>query len=146
VNHRSVQRFNALGAIYEHAVGTPIFAAFAHQIAAPIGMQDFDPARCRYVGGPDSIYPAYVFYASARDLARFGLLYLRRGRWGDQQVIPAEWVDESTRPYSTTNFGSGYAYLVDGAARAIAGARAPACGQLFCSGLRWPICFRDTGG
>ena len=59
---------------HPHAVGTPIFAAFAHQIAAPIGMQDFDQARCRYVGGPDSIYPAYVFYASARDLARFGLL------------------------------------------------------------------------
>ena len=74
-------------------------------------MQDFDPASCRYVGGPDSIYPAYVFYASARDLARFGLLYLRHGRWRDQQVIPAEWVDESTRPYSTTNSGSGYGYL-----------------------------------
>ena len=103
--------FNALGAIYEHAVGTPIFAAFAHDIASPIGMQDFDPANCRYVGGPDSIYPAYVFYASARDLARFGLLYLRHGRWRDQQVIPAEWVDESTRPYSTTNSGSGYGYL-----------------------------------
>ena len=103
--------FNALGAIYERAVGTPVFAAFAHQIATPIGMQDFDPTRCRYVGGPDSIYPAYVFYASARDLARFGLLYLRRGRWGDQQVIPAEWVDKSTRPYSITNSGSGYGYL-----------------------------------
>ncbi len=103
--------FNALGAIYEHAVGTPIFEAFAHQIAAPIGMQDFDPAICRYIGGPNSIYPAYVFYASARDLARFGLLYLRRGRWGDDQIVPAEWVDQSTRPYSTTNYGSSYGYL-----------------------------------
>jgi hypothetical protein len=67
-------------AIYERAVGTPAFAAFAHQIATPIDMRDFDPARCRYVGGPDSIYPDYVVYASVRDLARFGLLYLRRGR------------------------------------------------------------------
>jgi CubicO group peptidase (beta-lactamase class C family) len=74
-------------------------------------MQDFDPANCRYVGGPDSVYPAYVFFASARDLARFGLLYLRHGRWREQQVIPAEWVDESTSPYSTTNSGSGYGYL-----------------------------------
>ena len=48
---------------------------------------------------------------SARDLARFGLLYLRHGRWHDEQVIPAEWVDESTRPFSTTNFASGYGYL-----------------------------------
>lgn len=34
---------------------------------------------------------------SASDLARFGHLYLHRGRWGDRQLIAAEWVDEATR-------------------------------------------------
>lgn len=33
--------------------------------------------------------------ATARDFARFGLLYLREGRWGDEQVVPASWVEES---------------------------------------------------
>ncbi len=103
--------FNVLGAIYEHAVGTPIFTAFARQIAAPLQMQDFDPSKCKYVGGAGSIYPAYVFYASARDLARFGLLYLRRGRWGDKQIIPAAWIDQSTRSYSAANDGFGYGFL-----------------------------------
>ncbi len=103
--------FNVLGAIYEHATGTPIFEAFARQIATPVGMQDFDPGKCRYSGGSDSIYPAYVFYASARDLARFGLLYLRHGRWRDRQIIPAQWVDDSTKAYSTTHIGSGYGFL-----------------------------------
>ena len=103
--------FNALGAIYEHATDTSIFTAFARQIAAPTGMQDFDPAKCDYSRGPASIYPAYVFYASARDLARFGLLYLHDGRWRDKQIVPAEWVQQSTTPYSTTNIGSGYGYL-----------------------------------
>lgn len=103
--------FNALGAIYEHATGTPIFTAFAQRIAAPIGMQDFNAAKCRYSGGADSRYPAYLFYASARDLARFGLLMLRMGRWQDRQIIPADWVQESTRPYSMTNRDTGYAYL-----------------------------------
>lgn len=74
-------------------------------------MQDFDPRKCRYSGGPASNYPAYLFFASARDLARFGLLYLRRGLWGDRQIIPASWVDTSVKPYSTTNTGSGYGYL-----------------------------------
>ena len=32
-----------------------------------------------------------------RDMARFGLLYLRGGRWRDRQVIPRDWVEESTR-------------------------------------------------
>ncbi len=103
--------FNALGAIYEHATGASVFAGFARQIAAPIGMQDFDPAKCHYSGGPDLVYPAYLFYASARDLARFGLLFLHNGRWGDKQVISAAWVQESTTPYSTTDRGAGYGYL-----------------------------------
>jgi CubicO group peptidase (beta-lactamase class C family) len=118
--------FNALGAIYEHAVATSIFTAFDRQIALPIGMQDFDSAKCRYVGGPNSIYPAYLFFASARDLARFGLLYLHLGHWKNQQVIPASWVRESTRPYSIARSGAGYGYLwwtaPKGEAFAIAGA------------------------
>ena len=35
---------------------------------------------------------------SPRNFAKFGLLYLRQGKWGDRQVVPAEWVAESTRP------------------------------------------------
>ncbi|MGZ7445069.1 serine hydrolase domain-containing protein [Paenibacillus sp. TH7-28] len=31
-----------------------------------------------------------------RDMARFGLLYLNRGRWDHRQVVPAAWVDAST--------------------------------------------------
>ena len=103
--------FNALGAIYEQAEGAPVFDAFDRRIARPIGMQDFDPAHCRYAGGRDSKYPAYLFHASARDLARFGLLYLHHGRWGDRQLIPESWIAESTKPYSTTNAGLGYGYL-----------------------------------
>ncbi|HZR79995.1 MAG TPA: serine hydrolase [Candidatus Binatia bacterium] len=41
----------------------------------------------------------------SRELAKFGLLYAREGLWGDRQVVPAEWVRESTSPR-----GSGYGY------------------------------------
>lgn len=103
--------FNTLGTIYEHAAGGSMFNAFARQIAGPIGMRDFDPARCRYSYGPASIYRAYLFFASARDLARFGLLYLHDGRWRGQQIIPAAWVRDSTRPYSEASHRAGYGYL-----------------------------------
>jgi CubicO group peptidase (beta-lactamase class C family) len=33
---------------------------------------------------------------TARDMARFGYLYLNRGQWDGQQVIPQDWVDLST--------------------------------------------------
>jgi len=34
---------------------------------------------------------------TARDAAKFGLLYLNNGRWGDVQVVPESWVRESLR-------------------------------------------------
>ncbi|MEK6418159.1 MAG: serine hydrolase [Burkholderia gladioli] len=89
--------FNTLGAIYEKAVGTSIFESFRTKIAEPIGMQDYRPSDGRYERENTSRFPAYPFHMTARDLARFGLLFLMRGRWGDKQVIPAAWVDESTR-------------------------------------------------
>ncbi|NNF51919.1 MAG: serine hydrolase [Gammaproteobacteria bacterium] len=38
------------------------------------------------------------FHARARDLARFGLLYLNQGRTGERQVLPEAWVNASTTP------------------------------------------------
>jgi CubicO group peptidase (beta-lactamase class C family) len=75
-------------------------------------MQDFVRAQhTQYVTGSDSVHPAYPFQLSARDLARFGLLFARGGRWQDQQIVPHGWVIESTRPYSTTERGGGYGYM-----------------------------------
>jgi CubicO group peptidase (beta-lactamase class C family) len=103
--------FNTLGTIYERAVRSSIFDAFEREIARPIGMQDYQPSDGQYVTGAASVYPAYPFKMSARDLARFALLYLKKGRWRDRQVIPRAWVDESTRAYSHSEFGPGYGYL-----------------------------------
>ncbi|AWB21835.1 hypothetical protein DA075_13645 [Methylobacterium currus] len=103
--------FNALGTIYERAAGTSIHQAFAREIARKIGMQDYDPAAQRYVRGAASLHPTYPFRMSARDLARFALLFLDGGRWNGTPVIPAEWVRESTRPHSDADWDFGYGYL-----------------------------------
>ncbi len=103
--------FNALGTIYERATATGIFDALYHKIAKPIGMQDYRPQDGVYFRGDASIHPAYPIRMSARDLARFALLYLHGGNWAGRQVVPREWVQESTRPYSQSFFGAGYGYL-----------------------------------
>jgi CubicO group peptidase (beta-lactamase class C family) len=103
--------FNALGTIYEHATGIGIYDALDQEIAKPIGMQDYRPSDGTYFPGAASIHRAYPLRMSARDLARFALLYLHDGSWAGRQVVPADWVRESTRPYSSTGFGPGYGYL-----------------------------------
>ena len=45
-------------------------------------------------------YLSYVFSMSARDMARFGYLYLRQGLWRARQVVPARWVTRSIMAYS----------------------------------------------
>jgi CubicO group peptidase (beta-lactamase class C family) len=100
--------FNALGTIFEHQSGTSIGAAFAERIAAPLQMEDFRAEDVYYVRGPESIHAAYPCHISSRDLARFGLLYLRRGRWEDRQIVPASWVDKLSQPSQALGQHNGF--------------------------------------
>ena len=105
--------FNALLTIYEQQSGKHFFEAFKKEIADPIGMEDFDLGDTFYRYEKDkSVHPAYLFRMSARDMARFGLLYLNHGMWGGQQLIPSAWVEKSTQPVSTNlnGFDSREAY------------------------------------
>jgi CubicO group peptidase (beta-lactamase class C family) len=88
--------FNVLGTIFEKKTGLKIGQAFYERIAKPIGMQDFQPNDVFYFGGPASIHPTYHFEITARDLARFGLLYLHHGRWNGKQIVPKAWVEKSS--------------------------------------------------
>lgn len=55
-----------------------------------------DRAPSERVMGNESDFRVHLFMISARDLARYGLLYMSRGRWGDRSVLPESWVREST--------------------------------------------------
>ena len=103
--------FNALGTIYERRTGEKIFEAIQRHLAGPLQMEDFSPADGIYVRGAESKHPAYTMRLSARDLARFGLLFLRNGRWKDKQVIPAAWVAESTATHAAFRPDHGYGYM-----------------------------------
>lgn len=52
---------------------------------------------------------------TARDAARFGLLYLQNGGWGDEQIVSEEWGRESVRKHVDLTIEgqppSGYGYL-----------------------------------
>ncbi len=105
--------FNALGTIFMQQTGKDFFEALEKDIAKPISMEQFEADDGWYVTGDESIHAAYPFSIDARDLARFGLLMLRQGRWEDKQVIPEQWVLESTRYHSDATLynSDGYGYM-----------------------------------
>lgn len=46
--------------------------------------------------------------ATARDFAKFGRLYLNKGKWQGRQIVPAEWVSASTQ--TDLSIGSAWNY------------------------------------
>jgi CubicO group peptidase (beta-lactamase class C family) len=106
--------FNALGTIYERATGTGIFTAFEEKLAIPLGLEHFRKKDGRYVRGQNSIHAAYPFSLTAPDLARFGLLYLRKGVWNGRTIVSREWVRSSVALVPIANGEKptkGFAYL-----------------------------------
>ena len=98
---------HVLSAVLTKATGKSTLAYAREKLFEPLGIDGVswakDP-RGIYVGGNN-------LAMRPRDMARFGQLYLDRGRWGDEQVVPWQWVDESTQPIARTWRGGGYGYL-----------------------------------
>jgi CubicO group peptidase (beta-lactamase class C family) len=103
--------FNTLGFIYQRLTGSDIFQSFEDEVGKPIGMEDFKASDGKFVFEPVSDYPAYTMRVTARDLARFGWLNLNRGSWDGKIIVPAAWIEESTKTWSETERGLGYGYL-----------------------------------
>jgi CubicO group peptidase (beta-lactamase class C family) len=103
--------FNTLGTILERRIGRSLFDEFADTIAGPAALRDFDPSQQQYLTEPWSEHRTYSFRISARDLARFGQLYLCGGQTDGRTVIPLEWVTASTRAHTQTGVGPAYGYL-----------------------------------
>ncbi|WP_131764133.1 serine hydrolase domain-containing protein, partial [Actinomadura fibrosa] len=91
--------------VVARATGVPYHTYVQRKIWEPAGM-----ASKAYLGNDShgSAMGYCCYYATDRDFARFGLLYLNGGRAGGRQVVPASWVAESTRPSAPFNRGYGF--------------------------------------
>ena len=71
------------------------FEAFMRsRLFEPLGMQSANP---RFDAAGTFIGSSYCF-ATPRDFARFGLLYLRDGLWEGRRLLPEGWVDYARTP------------------------------------------------
>ncbi|HEX5613781.1 MAG TPA: serine hydrolase [Acidimicrobiia bacterium] len=86
---------NIVSGIVARAIGpgAPYERFLRDALFEPIGMHS---AEARFDEAGTFIGSSYV-YATARDFAKFGLLYLRDGVWDGRRVLPAGWVDHARR-------------------------------------------------
>lgn len=83
------------------------------QLFQPLGISTDGQWRIMEQGWYPGFVPVGRLLLKPRDLLKFGYLYLNGGIWEGQQVIPAEYVTNSTRPYSEGGwpYEAGYGYL-----------------------------------
>ncbi|MEP7318994.1 MAG: serine hydrolase, partial [Panacibacter sp.] len=97
---------NVISRIIRQTVGEKDYAAYpATALFYKIGMRNsfFEPdASGTYVGS------SYIM-ATARDYARFGLLYYNDGVWNGERILPEGWVKQTVTP-SPANTLKNYGY------------------------------------
>ena len=105
VFHYSSGNSNILSRIIREAVGDSLYVGFPYnELFYKLGMYSAvlepDPSGT-FVGS------SYM-YASARDWARLGLLFLDDGVFNKKRILPEGWVTESTKSVSSDKRGYGY--------------------------------------
>jgi CubicO group peptidase (beta-lactamase class C family) len=104
--------FNTAAAILKQETDADVFEAFDEYFGQPLQMDDWRVSDGYYHYERDkSKYPAYPFRMSARDAARFGLLYTRLGMWHDQRILSEHWVRRSSALYSIDSDVMGYGFM-----------------------------------
>jgi CubicO group peptidase (beta-lactamase class C family) len=104
--HYSSATTMILAKIVRDAVGGPEQTmAFAwRELFNPLGMRDvtleFDASG--------TLQGSTYMFASARDWARFGLLYLNDGMVGGKRILHEDWVDYSAAATLNSDYGAGF--------------------------------------
>ena len=90
--YQSINTF-LLGIILERATGKSPAAYLEEKIWIPLGMESNASWMLDRKNGKEKTF--CCINAHARDHARFGTLYMKKGKWNKQQVISEKWIEES---------------------------------------------------
>jgi len=85
-----------IGVVVARACGTDLRSFAEENLLDPLGVELGD-----WIQDWEGNYNGHAdMYLSARDMARLGLLYLQKGEYGGEQLVPADWVRESFQTWS----------------------------------------------
>lgn len=94
-----------ISGIIEHVTsGSSAYQFALENLFKPIGIQGVKWKSDK--NGHTKTYAG--LQATVREYAKFGYLYLNKGKWENRQIIPKKWVIESTKPQGSTEW---YGYL-----------------------------------
>jgi CubicO group peptidase (beta-lactamase class C family) len=85
---------DVLAWVIERAAGARLHQLIASELWQPMGAEFDAEITVDSCGNPMA---DGGICATLRDLARFGQLYLQRGRVGDRVIVPAAWIDDTIR-------------------------------------------------
>lgn len=99
--YQSINTF-LLGIILERATGKNVSKYLEEKIWIPLGMESNASWMLDRKNGKEKTF--CCINAHARDHARFGTLYLNKGKWLGKQIISEKWINESLacQPNDTT--------------------------------------------
>lgn len=87
-----------LAAIVEKTTGTPLLEYLRPRLFDPLGIEN--PT---WEKSPEGIATGgYGLSIRTEDIARFGQLYLQKGKWQGKQLVPEAWVEQATS-FQTSN-------------------------------------------
>lgn len=96
-----------LSRILEQATGKTVYEYALEKLLRPIGAEGL-----RWASDPAGhTVTSSGIRATVREYTRFGLLFLRKGRWQDEQIVPESWVATSTKTDTSVAGWQGYGYL-----------------------------------
>jgi CubicO group peptidase (beta-lactamase class C family) len=99
-----------LGMILERATDRPVATYLSQKLWQPLGMEaDGSWSLDSEASGFEKMESG--INGRAIDFAKFGRLYLNRGEWDGEQVVPAGWVEQSTRVDTATDPADFYQYF-----------------------------------
>ncbi|MCD4731203.1 MAG: beta-lactamase family protein [Bacteroidales bacterium] len=98
-----------LSVIIERATGIKLNKYLEQKIWQPIGMQ-FNASWSIDSEKHQTIKSNCCLNGQAVDFAKFGRLYLNKGNWEGNQVVPEKWVDKSTSIINDSRDSQGYPY------------------------------------
>ena len=79
-------------AIVQRVTGQKVVDYLQSRLFTPLGI-----SAPKWDESPEGVsLGGYGLYLCTEDIAKFGQLYLQKGKWDDQQLIPAKWIEQAT--------------------------------------------------